>query len=893
MYGVWSTLAGSVFKIRPVVRVFESTYSHLFILAPSHCCLQRSPLYAIHADISHTRIDTVLCILPPHSHAYQISIICTMSIRALRRLLASSTGRAHAAFSSLPHNSGTRRERLAAVSSTLALLATDCTAAHPLATQQQTSTHDQQVANLLHAYLSQPCHHHVLSHLREQLASPILDSIHAAYCRASNVDKKQLSSLVTPYYSRGTLHALGFSLSAASYSTARRHAEQHHPGAVVPPPVQPASKRPATPQTLAVLAGFLDQHSQPAACRTAKVDGVHVPARILQLTYSELHRAWLQQHSGVLRSQSAFNTAIKALRLYKRVSKRSTDMCDHCMEGQRHQAVLDGQLLQHRSMCVFVSTARQQLMLMQSTSAIPPTVSTVQSAVASSPCHCELQSTDVNATLALLPAVCFYLHHRSIKQQVLSEYKRQQARLQPGHVIITMDYKENIKVNMAPDEASRVFYHQSQRTVLGFLLQYINPTTGRPHNHYVDVISSSLTHDATFALECLHGVIQLHVLPHSLHTVHVWCDSGPHFRCSEFVAGVTCTLPALHCMHRLSTHLHYFAEKHGKSSVDGHFSLLSRWLKQAAAQQQILTTSQLIDALRRQAASHLQAVRRDGTSTHAITFMPHHPPCQQHDVDEHDSLIPAPSHALQHTLPLIDGDGDVCMHPSASSSVSAAAAVPCDDCLDNDGDEAMAAACPATECDERQTMASDAGVQCGAGSAVSSSVHIVDSMIDGERHVTLQAPSAPLYSVFNQRRCSRMEGEGRVSCVRPATVIPSLRFPDTSTGLSTHYYFHAPTPPHSPTSSINNSTTAPVSLDVAVVRNSVWPVQSVRAKYSAKTSSTRVIAFAPRLQKSPQIVLHPNSMSAMQRRLTAVQRAFPQLRACQAASEIDSIAQQL
>ena len=288
-----------------------------------------------------------------------------MSIRALRRQLASSTGRTHAAISSLPHTSGTRRERLAAVSSTLALLATDSAtataAASPSATRQQLATFERHVADLLHAYLSQPCHQHVLAQLREQLASPILDSIRAAYCRASNTDKKQLSSLVTPHYSRGTLHALGFLLSATSYSTGRRHAEQHHPGALAPPPVQPASKRPATPQTLAVLSSFLDQHSQPAACRTVKNGGVRVPVRILQLTYSELHRAWLLQHSGVLRSQSAFNAAVKALRVHKRVSKRSTDMCDHCMEGQRHRAALDRQLLQHRSTCVFAFTVRQQL----------------------------------------------------------------------------------------------------------------------------------------------------------------------------------------------------------------------------------------------------------------------------------------------------------------------------------------------------------------------------------------------------------------------------------------------------------------------------------------------------------------------------------------------------
>ena len=352
---------------------------------------------------------------------------------------------------------------------------------------------------------------------------------------------------------------------------------------------------------------------------------------------------------------------------------------------------------------------------------------------------------------------------------------------------------------------------------------------------------------------------------------------------------MTCTLPTLHRTHRLSTHLHYFAEKHGKSAVDGHFSLLSRWLKQAAAQQQILTTSQLIDALRQQAASHLRATRRDGTPTHAVTFMSYHPPCQQHADSEHDRLIPAPhTDALLHSLPSLDGDGDVCMQPSASSSVSAAAAaVSCDDYLDDDGDVTMAAAGQATECEQVQVVVSDAGVQ--SGSAVSLSAQPDENAIEARRLATAPAVAVPVYGVSSQTHCSRMGGEGRVSCVRPATVIPSLRFSDKSTGLSTHYYFHAPTPPPSPTSH-SDSSTVRVSLNVAVVRNSTWPVQSVRAKYSTTTSSTRAIAFAPRLQESPQIVLHPNSISAMQRRLTAVQRVFPQLRAREATSVVDSIA---
>ena len=367
---------------------------------------------------------------------------------------------------------------------------------------------------------------------------------------------------------------------------------------------------------------------------------------------------------------------------------------------------------------------------------------------------------------------------------------------------------------------------------------------------------------------------------------------------------MTCTLPAQYRMHGLSTHLHYFAEKHGKSAVDGHFSLLSRWLKQAAAQQQILTTSQLIDALRQQVAGHLQATRSDEQPLHRVTFESYTPSCQQHQAGEHDSLVPAaaPVNARQHS-PSLDDEGDTCMHLPASSTVSAATAAACCDHLDDDGDVTMAVGCDAAEHEDVQVTDNH------VSSAASASVHSEDRTMQ-QCSTELQPSSArQANSIEGQRHCSRLAGEGRVFCVRQPTVIPSIRF-DEPTSLSTHYYFHAPTLPvlHQPdgggtsqSDQVSDSRPTlpaaphqPVSvpMHVGLVRNSVWPLQIVRATYSENVSTTKTIAFAPRLQESPQIVVHPNSLSAMRRRLTVFQSAFPQLRANQARSLIDSIAQQ-
>ena len=273
----------------------------------------------------------------------------------------------------------------------------------------------------------------------------------------------------------------------------------------------------------------------------------------------------------MLRSQSAFNAAVKALRLYKRVSKRSTGMCDHCMEGQRHHAALDRQLLQHRSTCMFVFTIRQPLLLMQSTSAISPTASTVQAVVESSLCRCELlQLTDVHATLALLPVVCFYLHHRAIKQQVLSEYRRQQASLQPGHVMITMHYKQNIDANVArtrPVECSTISYSEpcsasstSIQTHVGYTITMstssrpLSPTTPRSHWNACSA-SSSCT------------LYHTHCTPHT---------SGVTAAVTSAAANLLLVRPAhcQHCIARIDSRLTCTTSLRSKASLLWIWSLL-------------------------------------------------------------------------------------------------------------------------------------------------------------------------------------------------------------------------------------------------------------------------------------------------------------------------------
>src|SRR4051794_26275220 len=118
------------------------------------------------------------------------------------------------------------------------------------------------------------------------------------------------------------------------------------------------------------------------------------------------------------------------------------------------------------------------------------------------------------------------------------------------------------------------------RSVLGCFLGYRDPVSQCVRHHYIDSISSCLSHDSRAAYEQIEAIVQRfvkHDLPH-VRTVHLWTDTGLHFRSAQSIGSVLFRLPSTT---DLNVSQHYFIEGHGKSEVDAHFSLLSAWLREA------------------------------------------------------------------------------------------------------------------------------------------------------------------------------------------------------------------------------------------------------------------------------------------------------------------------
>jgi hypothetical protein len=141
------------------------------------------------------------------------------------------------------------------------------------------------------------------------------------------------------------------------------------------------------------------------------------------------------------------------------------------------------------------------------------------------------------------------------------------------------------------------------------------------HTRYIDYVSQILNHDADYVIDRLHSLIQQHLIPNHINKVHVWTDKGPHFHCAQLAYDLLYSIPT---RYSISVSWNTFIEHHGKTAVDAHFSLLSRWLKEAETQRHIITTADLLEVWREKATAHGCA--------HTVVFHEYHPVCgHQHE----------------------------------------------------------------------------------------------------------------------------------------------------------------------------------------------------------------------------------------------------------------------
>ena len=283
--------------------------------------------------------------------------------------------------------------------------------------------------------------------------------------------------------------------------------------------------------TIQNIAAFLDLNSREAANQTRKFHGQHVAARILNAPFAELHRNFCTQF-GARISTSTFR---KHLPPYFIKPRKKTDYCDHCFRGQNEERALN-KLLEQREQGAAVS------------------------------------NESINALA--MRATVYRIHKEFVATQKLA-HDLDLRDLSEGECVLIIDFKENVRLEGSV-VVSQSFYDGCMRSVFGALFIYLSG--GQRHEVHVNVVSECLNHDFVAAINSMDTIFASEWFhKQSFHTLKLWTDCGNSFRSYSFSHYV---LRELTQDRKLFNKVQWnlFAEKHGKSLVDGHFSVLSRWL---------------------------------------------------------------------------------------------------------------------------------------------------------------------------------------------------------------------------------------------------------------------------------------------------------------------------
>lgn len=463
---------------------------------------------------------------------------------------------------------------------------------------------------------------------------PIVNGLHELHTSIANRNyiKPQVTSIVTPFITLTSLREkYGWSISNDAFAAGNRHETSHGSGKNPPAPLA-WSKRALDPADRADLEQWLMLHSHAASGRWVKINGQYVDVQYLDNPIKQLHNLWKSDSNHRQMSYSCFRKTIKKLKKFKDPRQRGTDLCDTCIHGRSIEKQLKRSISQHGSHCVgrrsieslisqYNTDSTESMIDQQLQSVIDITSLHSRSLDSIGPdlefdCTCgEMFPSDL---IHRLKSLFIFYHHHALKTHSRRAYRSAIKSLKVNEAILVHDWKENIAINRGPNEPSYSFFARSLRSVFGTLLIWRDPVSQCIRKQYIDAISMCLSHDTITTHELISHIVHQYVqIPHpTIHTIHIFSDSGPHFKSTQ---GLGSNLVKLQQLTGLKIHIHWFVEGHGKSDVDGHFSKLAGWLREAICERAITTTEELIEAFREAARKHQVT---DGISYSCFEYRP-------------------------------------------------------------------------------------------------------------------------------------------------------------------------------------------------------------------------------------------------------------------------------
>ncbi|OMJ09365.1 hypothetical protein AYI70_g10964 [Smittium culicis] len=183
--------------------------------------------------------------------------------------------------------------------------------------------------------------------------------------------------------------------------------------------------------------------------------------------------------------------------------------------------------------------------------------------------------------------------HKMLVDEQRGRFTSLEGNLNNDSCILIYDFKENFKIGGGLVESLDVFYSRIQISDLCFCLVY--KSNGHIKRRYYNYLFENLIHDSVYALSCLLKLLKSPDFA-IFKNIYLWSGSGPHFGNSEFLYAVMKALPE--SFPRKIFFLNYFLENHGKSYVDDHFGVLSKWFNESESIMDITSIDDLMGIFR-------------------------------------------------------------------------------------------------------------------------------------------------------------------------------------------------------------------------------------------------------------------------------------------------------
>lgn len=333
---------------------------------------------------------------------------------------------------------------------------------------------------------------------------------------------------------------------------------------------------------------YLEKHTETMRGREVfSAKKQKVDARRVDVPFWELYQTF------PLRDQISYKTFLKYRDpCFKQTSKKS-DMCDYCDDGKK---------------------ARKSMAQLRSDFNVPEddTLADIVS------------KFDEDHALSMAAASILQAQeHRELAITQKDVYNIHTTDPQPGELTIDLDWKQKGYLPIADVETCGNFYGRSQVAVISIGFYWLSATG--PRRRVVDVISSSITEDSHCSIAALREAINLLRDDHAdaLHLtgfsrLHVWADTGSHFRSAEFAHFILVQLPEVY--RNITPHLNFLVEKHGKNLRDQHFRCFRCYIRRSLPEGPIVTASQFRDALQKGHAACQAANRALGILVQQVDF---------------------------------------------------------------------------------------------------------------------------------------------------------------------------------------------------------------------------------------------------------------------------------